>query len=133
MKTTILLAILFAAVLGGGFWYASLPSAAPAAPVVETTQPAPTTATNTPAAPGPAAGTYTSAQVAQHATAESCWTSISGSVYDLTSWINQHPGGEGAILSICGKDGTSAFLSQHAGDRRAEQELATFKIGTLAP
>lgn len=76
--------------------------------------------------------TYTLAQVAEHKDASSCWTTINDGVYDLTSWINQHPGGPEAILSICGIDGSSAFNAQHGGQRRPEQELASFKIGTLA-
>jgi cytochrome b involved in lipid metabolism len=74
---------------------------------------------------------YTLAQVATHKDSASCWTAINGGVYDLTSWISQHPGGEGAILSICGKDGSAAFNAQHGGQSRPEQELATFKIGSL--
>lgn len=76
--------------------------------------------------------TYTLAEVAQHKDATSCWTTINGGVYDLTQWINQHPGGPEAILSICGIDGSSAFNEQHAGQARPEQELASLKIGTLA-
>jgi hypothetical protein len=78
------------------------------------------------------AGTYTMAQVAQHANASSCYTAINGSVYDLTSFVNQHPGGAGAILSLCGRDGTASFEAQHGGQRRPESELASLKIGTLA-
>jgi cytochrome b involved in lipid metabolism len=76
-------------------------------------------------------GTYTMADVSSHGSASSCWTTINGSVYDVTSWINQHPGGAEAILSLCGKDGTAAFTGQHNGDRRPAAELASFKIGTL--
>ena len=77
-------------------------------------------------------GAYTLAQVATHADASNCWSVIKGEVYDLTSFIAQHPGGEGNILIICGKDGTDAFSNQHGGQRRPEQILATLKIGTLA-
>ena len=80
----------------------------------------------------PTAKSYTAAQVSLHKNASSCWTSISGSVYDLTKWISQHPGGPDRILSICGIDGTSAFEGQHGGQSRPQQILATFKIGTLA-
>ena len=73
---------------------------------------------------------YTLTQVATHANASSCWSIVQGNVYDLTSWINQHPGGSGAILSMCGKDGTAAFDGQHGGQRRPENELASFIIGT---
>jgi cytochrome b involved in lipid metabolism len=78
------------------------------------------------------AGTYTMAQVAQHASATSCFTAISGSVYNLTSFINQHPGGAQAILSLCGRDGTAAFMAQHGGQGSPERELAALKIGVLA-
>lgn len=85
------------------------------------------------AAPANAAGgkTYTAAQVAQHASTTSCWSSINGSVYNLTSWVNRHPGGKRAIQSLCGKDGTRAFMGQHGMGGRPAAMLATFKIGTL--
>lgn len=75
---------------------------------------------------------YTMAQVAGHATSASCWSVIGGAVYDLTDWIKKHPGGDRAILGICGKDGTAAFTQQHGGKSKPEATLATFKIGTLA-
>lgn len=79
------------------------------------------------------ATSYTLAQVALHKDATSCWTAINGKVYDVTSWINQHPGGPEAILSICGSDGSAAFNAQHGGQRRPESELANFYIGPLVP
>jgi cytochrome b involved in lipid metabolism len=54
---------------------------------------------------------------------------VNTNVYNLTSWINSHPGGSRAILGMCGKDATTAFLNQHGGQKRPEQELATFFIG----
>jgi cytochrome b involved in lipid metabolism len=74
----------------------------------------------------------TAADVAKHSNASSCWTIINGSVYDLTKWISQHPGGEGAILSLCGVDGSSAFSAQHGGNGRVLQVLSSFRIGMLA-
>lgn len=76
--------------------------------------------------------TYTLANVAEHKDATSCWSVVNGVVYDLTSWIANHPGGKKAILSICGKDGTQAFSGKHGGQERPETTLASFKIGTLA-
>lgn len=93
-----------------------------------TPQPAPTPKpTTTTKAPG----TYTLADIAKHATAASCWTAISGNVYDLTPFIPNHPGGD-QILAVCGIDGTQAFLNQHGGQGRPQSELASLKIGTLA-
>lgn len=74
---------------------------------------------------------YTMAQVAAHNSGSSCWTAINGHVYDVTAWINQHPGGAQRILNLCGTDGSSAFNAQHGGQARPEAELATFLIGTL--
>jgi cytochrome b involved in lipid metabolism len=82
-------------------------------------------------APSTASASYTLADVAKHKDASSCWTTVNGGVYDVTSWIDQHPGGRDAILSLCGKDGSAAFNGQHGGQARPEQELATFKIGVL--
>jgi cytochrome b involved in lipid metabolism len=76
--------------------------------------------------------TFTMTQVAAHKSSASCYTVISGEVYDLTSWISQHPGGSSAILSICGVDGTAAFNGQHGGQSRPASELAGFKIGVLS-
>lgn len=74
---------------------------------------------------------FTATQVAAHASVASCYSSINGAVYDLTSWISQHPGGSAAIKGLCGKDGSAAFNGQHGGQSRPESELAGFKIGTL--
>lgn len=74
---------------------------------------------------------YTLAQVATHNTPANCWTAINGGVYNVTSWISQHPGGSQAIINLCGIDGSAAFNDQHGGERRPASELASFKIGTL--
>jgi len=75
--------------------------------------------------------TYTLAQVKTHATVSSCWSAVNGKVYDLTSWIGKHPGGEAAIKSICGIDGSAAFTVQHGGQSRPVSELSGFLIGNL--
>jgi cytochrome b involved in lipid metabolism len=82
--------------------------------------------------PSDVAKTFTFADVAAHATAASCYSVVTGNVYDLTSWIGKHPGGEKAILWICGKDGTDAFTGKHGGQEKPEAALKSFLIGTLA-
>ena len=76
--------------------------------------------------------TFTSADVSAHNSAASCYASVNGNVYDVTSYINKHPGGPEKILSLCGKDGSSAFNDQHGGQSKPEAMLATLKIGILA-
>lgn len=75
---------------------------------------------------------YTLLQVAEHADVASCWTTVNGSVYDLSAWIGQHPGGEKNILDLCGKDGSAAFSAQHGAATKPENILASYKIGVLA-
>lgn len=78
------------------------------------------------------AGTFTLAQVAQHNSSASCYSVIGGSVYDLTSFVTKHPGGQSAIKSLCGVDGTSAFNAQHGGQGTPASVLIQYKIGVLA-
>jgi hypothetical protein len=77
--------------------------------------------------------TYTLADIQTHNTATNCWSAISGGVYDLTSWISRHPGGEGPIIGMCGTDGTAAYTNQHGTSRRPASALLLLKIGTLKP
>lgn len=79
-------------------------------------------------APAPAAG-ITSAEVASHNSRQSCWSIINGNVYDLTSWIPEHPGGEQAILKLCGTDGSVKFNGKHGGAPKQAAVLFGFKIG----
>ena len=88
-----------------------------------------TTTKETPASSTPSG--ITLAQVALHNSSSSCWSAINGNVYDLTSWIHNHPGGEKTILSICGIDGTSRYSDQHGGSSRTAKILEGFKLGLL--
>lgn len=74
----------------------------------------------------------TLSQIAQHNSRASCWSSINDEVYDLTSWIPNHPGGEKNILSLCGKDGSAGYNARHKGKSKIMTILSGFKIGTLA-
>jgi cytochrome b involved in lipid metabolism len=80
---------------------------------------------------GDPAQKYSLQDVVLHKDATSCWSVINGKVYDLTAWINQHPGGSIRILSICGIDGSAAFNVQHGGQSRPNSELRAFYIGDL--
>lgn len=86
---------------------------------------------NAQVSPTPSAGRYTIAQVATHNKRSDCWATVNGAVYDFTAWIAGHPGGQDAIISMCGKDGSAAFNSQHGGQSNPMAALANFKIGTF--
>jgi cytochrome b involved in lipid metabolism len=74
--------------------------------------------------------TYSLEEVSTHKTTASCWTVIDGSVYDLTTWINRHPGGPQAIVGLCGIDGSAAYKQQHGTARKPLAALILLKIGT---
>lgn len=84
------------------------------------------------AGPTPSVKTFTAAEVALHNNKTSCYSIIRDQVYDLTPFFGQHPGGDDAILKLCGKDGTEAFVEQHGGRPKQEGTLDSFKVGDLA-
>lgn len=124
-------------------WGDAVSASSDAAPPTETTSAAPSPASTptasaarpsasaTPKPSSAAPNSFSLAAVAKHASAASCWTAVNRSVYDLTSWIDRHPGGRNRILGMCGKDASAAFDAQHGGQRRPESELKAFKIGSL--
>jgi tetratricopeptide (TPR) repeat protein len=73
----------------------------------------------------------TSDEVKKHNSAIDCWSIIDGNVYDLTNWVESHPGGNERITAICGKDGTSSFLGKHSNSNSAKSQLNRFELGKL--
>ncbi|XP_031731514.1 LOW QUALITY PROTEIN: fatty acid 2-hydroxylase [Anarrhichthys ocellatus] len=47
---------------------------------------------------------FTEREVARHRTKDSCWVLLGTRVYDVTSFLRMHPGGEALILGRSGKD-----------------------------
>ena len=112
-------------------------SAAPAAPAMSATPMAsksaePTKSAEPSKSAAPSSTGYTMERVKANGTSSSCWTVINGYVYDLTKWIGSHPGGSGAIASLCGTDGTSEFNSMHRNQNKPEARLAGYLLGPLA-
>lgn len=110
---------------------ASATAAASAAPMASATPMATKSAEPSKSAE-PASAGYTMERVKANNSASSCWTVISGNVYDLTRWIGSHPGGSGAIRSLCGTDGTAEFNSQHRGEGTPTARLAGYLLGPLS-
>ena len=106
------------------------PSVTPAAAPTPTPSAA---ASSTPApTPAPTKVGYTMAQVRANNTAANCWAVIDDSVYDLTNWIKSHPGGSGAIVGLCGTDGSSSFSAKHGNQSRPAAQLNSYRLGPLA-
>ncbi len=79
-----------------------------------------------------ATNSYTLAQIKAHKSASNCWSVVNGKVYNLTKWVKKHPGGASVIKSMCGKDASVAFKSQHGTAARPAKSLIPYKIGSLA-
>ena len=86
----------------------------------------------TPKASASVTAGYTMTQVKTNKSATKCWSVINGNVYDLTAWINSHPGGSGSIISLCGIDGTQDFLAMHRNQSKPESRLSSYLLGPLA-
>eukprot|EP00577_Skeletonema_sp_RCC1716_P022815 CAMPEP_0113388652 /NCGR_PEP_ID=MMETSP0013_2-20120614/9194_1 /TAXON_ID=2843 ORGANISM="Skeletonema costatum, Strain 1716" /NCGR_SAMPLE_ID=MMETSP0013_2 /ASSEMBLY_ACC=CAM_ASM_000158 /LENGTH=136 /DNA_ID=CAMNT_0000271649 /DNA_START=51 /DNA_END=462 /DNA_ORIENTATION=- /assembly_acc=CAM_ASM_000158 len=79
---------------------------------------------------------FTAADVAKHNTAEDCWLIIGNEntggakVYDVTSYLDDHPGGAEVMLDVGGKDADDFFEDiGHSNDAR--EELAKHVVGVL--
>ena len=107
-------------------------SAAPAAPSQSAVPSQSAAPSKSPAVSQSSSGpTFTLAEVKKNNNDKNCWTIVDENVYNLTTWIKSHPGGENAILSLCGVDGTSAFKSKHSGSPGPVGQLDSYKIGKL--
>jgi sterol 14-demethylase len=74
--------------------------------------------------------TFTRAEVGKHNKRKDAWIIVEGKVYDVTTFVEDHPGGD-AILTSVGGDSTDGFLGdQHPPTVR--DVLDGFYIGDLA-
>ncbi|MCD7445933.1 Cytochrome b5 isoform A [Datura stramonium] len=69
-------------------------------------------------------------EASQHNTKDDCWVVIDGKVYDVSSYLDEHPGGDDVVLDATGKDATDEF--EDAGHSKSARELMEkFFIGEL--
>ncbi|XP_060215077.1 cytochrome b5 [Lycium barbarum] len=75
---------------------------------------------------------FTMEETSQHNTKDDCWVVIDGKVYDVSSYLDEHPGGDDVLLGATGKDATDEF--EDAGHSKDARELMEkFFIGELDP
>lgn len=73
--------------------------------------------------------TLTRAEVAKNNTEDSLWCIIDHKVYDLTDFLDAHPGGSVVLRQVAGQDATSAFYNLHR--QEVLQKYASLCIGTI--
>nr|AAT84459.1 cytochrome b5 isoform Cb5-B [Vernicia fordii] len=75
---------------------------------------------------------FTLAQVSQHNNPKDCWLIIGGKVYDVTKFLDDHPGGDEVLLSATGKDATDDF--EDVGHSLSAREMMDqYYVGEIDP
>ncbi|KAI0560140.1 NADPH-cytochrome p450 reductase [Gracilaria domingensis] len=76
--------------------------------------------------------TYSRAEVAEHRTSNDCWVTFRDGVYDISQYLQVHPGGPKLLLEKGGQDITADFETSHGADNyRVASMLHAYKIGHL--
>jgi cytochrome b involved in lipid metabolism len=73
---------------------------------------------------------FTQEEVATHNTEQDCWVIVNETIYNLTKFMNNHPGGKQSILNVAGKDGSAIFNAVH-GKGPQKFVLKLYKVGVL--
>jgi alkylation response protein AidB-like acyl-CoA dehydrogenase/predicted heme/steroid binding protein len=55
-------------------------------------------------------------ELSEHNSEKSCWIAIDGEVFDVTKFMNLHPGGKQVILQVGGRNVTDEFYSFHRSE-----------------
>jgi 4-hydroxysphinganine ceramide fatty acyl 2-hydroxylase len=76
---------------------------------------------------------YAEEDVATHASTTSCWVTRGGKVYDVTLFLNDHPGGDELVLQYAGKDIGAVMKdpSEHDHSESAYDMLEEYVVGRL--
>lgn len=69
-------------------------------------------------------------ELAKHNKSSDCWMAVRGKVYNVTRYLDYHPGGAAELMRGAGKDATSLFDEAHAYVN-IDQLLAKCYVGPL--
>lgn len=72
----------------------------------------------------------TLSEVAEHKRKNDAWSVFHGKVYNITPYLDYHPGGVSQLMKCAGKDGTELFMKTH-GWVNAELMMESCMIGFL--
>lgn len=72
----------------------------------------------------------TKEELGSHRSRTDCWTSINGRVFNLTRYVDFHPGGVEEIMKCAGRDGTAMFNKYHSWVN-ADRLLEKCMVGIL--
>jgi hypothetical protein len=69
-------------------------------------------------------------EAAKHTSESSCWLMIDGNVYDVTNFLDDHPGGGELLLNATAKDATDDF-EDVGHSKSARNDMRSYLIGTV--
>jgi cytochrome b involved in lipid metabolism len=72
--------------------------------------------------------TISLAEIEKHNTRDDIWVVIRGKVYNVSKFVDEHPGGEEVMLDVAGKDATTEFIDVGHSEE-AEEILEKLLIG----
>jgi cytochrome b involved in lipid metabolism len=70
-------------------------------------------------------------ELAEHNAADSAWIAVDGAVYDVTEFVDRHPGGRELLLLSVGREATDLFNSYHPFTNAPRAVLQKYRIGKL--
>jgi len=70
--------------------------------------------------------------VSKHTEREDVWMIIHGKVYNVTKYLEDHPGGEEVLLDRGGKDATEDY-EDVGHSNEARKQLLPYEVGELPP
>ncbi|KAH7161113.1 hypothetical protein EDB81DRAFT_714248 [Dactylonectria macrodidyma] len=73
---------------------------------------------------------FTLADVHSHNAKDDLYLIIRGKVYDATSFLDEHPGGEEILLEVAGQDATEAYIDTDHSEE-ADDALESLQVGIL--
>ncbi|KAK7869287.1 hypothetical protein R5R35_000898 [Gryllus longicercus] len=73
---------------------------------------------------------FTREEVKSKKNSNNAWIIIHNSIYNVTDFLNEHPGGEEVLLEQAGKDGTEAF-EDVGHSANAKEIMKKYKIGEV--
>jgi cytochrome b involved in lipid metabolism len=82
----------------------------------------------------PAKKSYSLGEIALHNASGDCWMAIHGKVYDVTTYLPDHPSRPDVIERWCGKEASEAYDTKTKGRRHSEtadRQLETYLIGSV--
>lgn len=74
---------------------------------------------------------HSRAGVKKHNAENDLWVIVRGKIFDVTSFVADHPGGSWALVNLAGSDASKEFLSNHSDEQSAWRMLMRFYVADV--